>query len=262
MELSEIKSKLKGRIAQGLNFGIEAAEEVLDPSAAIFNDYILLKSKYNDLMYMSSLNTLPYEQIALGLDRLRANLLGLIDRLRSADLKKKEMPSGLKVQALPTRRTNFFKLLDIHFINLEAIEFIELMGDRETRKIGRQAIFEFYQINRHRFRNREDIRGKEGFPVLKAHFYDYFRYEKGMLEVYFKNIKHLLAYSLESEIERPFFLDTLRSLFSRYELAMLFYYAISGVDPVFLELTVNSELIDESVWEVLIVKEHFDFLKI
>ena len=29
MEINEIKSELKGRIAKGLNFGIEAVEEVL-----------------------------------------------------------------------------------------------------------------------------------------------------------------------------------------------------------------------------------------
>ena len=53
LQIQNIKTQLKERVAKGLNFGIEGVEEVLDPSAAAFNDYVLLKSKYNDLMYMT-----------------------------------------------------------------------------------------------------------------------------------------------------------------------------------------------------------------
>jgi len=261
MEINEIKSELKSRIAKGLNFGIEAVEEVLNSSTDLYNNYILLKSKYNDLMYMSSLNTLPYEQIAIGLDRLRSNLLHIIDKIEADDLKKKDVEADLKVHALPTRRTNFFKLLDIHFKNLEAIKYIEIMGDQENHKIAREAIFELYQTIRYKFRNRDDINGAAGIPILQAYFYDYFGYEKGILEVYFKNIKHLLAYIWESDIERQFFLNTVRSLFSKYELCMIFYYTLSELDPSFKELVTKSKLIDESVKEILITKEHFDWIK-
>lgn len=261
MNPKEIQTELKGRIAKGLNFGIEAVEEVISESTSLYNDFILLKSKYNDLMYLSSLNTLPYEQIALGLDRLRSNLIDIIDRMEADDLKKKDVESNLKVQALPTRRTNFFKLLDIHFKNLEAINFVEILGEKETRIEGREAIFELYQMHRREFRNREDIKGTKGKAVLKPYFYDYFTHEKGMLEVYFKNIKHLLAYTWESEIERQFFLDTIRSLFSKYELAMIFYYVFSGVDAAFRDLAEKSKLIDESVETVLIDPEHFSWLQ-
>lgn len=257
MNLKEIQQELKGRIAKGLNFGIEAVEEVISESTDLYNDYILLKSKYNDLMYLSSLNTLPYEQIALGLDRLRSNLIGIIDRMEAGDLKKKDMESDLKVQALPTRRANFFQLLDIHFKNLEAIHFVEIMGERETRIEGREAIYELYQMHRHKFRNREEIQGESGISILKEYFHDFFKYEKGILEVYFKNIKHLLTYTLESEIERQFFLDIIRSLFSKYELAMIFYYAVSEVDTSFGDLVRKSKLIDESVESVLIGSGHY-----
>jgi hypothetical protein len=260
MNLKEIQKELKGRIAKGLNFGIEAVEEVISESTDLYNDYILLKSKYNDLMYLSSLNTLPYEQIALGLDRLRSSLIGIIDRMEAGDLKKKDVASELKVQALPTRRTNFFKLLDIHFKNLEAVSFVEIMGEQETRIEGREAIFELYQMQRRKFRNREDILGEAGKSVLQPYFYDYFSHEKGILEVYFKNIKHLLTYTWESEIERQFFLNTIRSLFSKYELALIFYYAVSEVDASFRDLVVKSNLIDESVKGVLIESDHYDWL--
>ena len=80
------------------------------------------------------------------------------------------------------------------------------------------------------------------------------------MEVYFKNIKHLLSYALESEIEQKFFLDTLRSLFSRFELAQIFYYALSEVDPGFRELVVKSKLMDDSIKDILIVQEHYETL--
>ena len=67
MSKATIQSDLKNRIAKGLNFGIEAVEEVLDPTSSIYNDFVLLQSKYNDLMYISSMNTLPYEQIEIGM---------------------------------------------------------------------------------------------------------------------------------------------------------------------------------------------------
>jgi len=86
MDVAQIKLELKTRIAKGLNFGIEGFEEVVNASSNLYNDFILLKSKYNDLMYLSSMNTLPYDQIELGLNRLRSSLLGLIDHLEESNL--------------------------------------------------------------------------------------------------------------------------------------------------------------------------------
>ncbi|MCB0587797.1 MAG: hypothetical protein KDD06_21070 [Phaeodactylibacter sp.] len=257
MNLSDIRAELKSRVAKGLNFGVEAMEEVLDPSSNLYNDFILLKSKYNDLMYVSSINTLPYDQIELGLDRLRKALMDMIDRIDEASLKKQQVEQGLKVQALPTRRTNFFKLLDIHFQNLESITYVEIYGNDITEEAkGRDAIFKIYQGMRRK------LRGKTDDGEIIAFFRDYFEHDVGPFEVYFKNIRHLLAYVLESEVERQFFLDTLKSLFSRYELAMILYYALAETGPGFREAARESNLIDNSVKELLIKEEHLAFLSI
>jgi hypothetical protein len=194
MQSEKLLIELKERVAKGLNFGIEAVEEVLEPTSALYNDFVLLKSKYNDLMYVSSQNTMSYEQIELGLDRLRASLLGLINKLDKESLKKEEVQSDFNVQALPTRRTNFFKLLDIHFLNLEAITYTELFGSEERDYHGREAMFQFYQSCRRQNRH------QKGAEEVKMFFKDYFTNDTGMFEVYFKNIKHMLAYILSSDI--------------------------------------------------------------
>ena len=260
MELAEIQSELKSRVAKGLNFGIEGLEGMLNATSDLYNDYILLKSKYNDLMYVSSMNTLPYEQIEIGLDRLRSNLLGLIDRLNQGSLKREEVKSDLNIQALPTRRTNFFKLLDIHFQNLEAVKYTESSGNVETSYHGREAVYLWYRIHARQFHKKESIQEEGGFAEVQEYFHNYFGKEIGIFEVYFKNIKHLLSYAMESEIERQFFLNILKSLFSRYEMAMIFYFAKSGLDPVFTELIKESHLLDEAIREVLILPEHWDLL--
>ncbi len=260
MSKTNIQADLKKRIAKGLNFGIEAVEEVLSHDSPIFNDFVLLKSKYNDLMYLSSLNTLPYDQIEIGLDRLRNNLLAIIDRMDESSIEKEDIDPDLKVQALPARRTNFFKLLDIHFKNLEAIEYSEVFDRVEDSEYGREAIFRFYNMHRRSLINREDVQGPTGRSVLKNYFLDYFKNETGKLEVYFKNIKHMLTYALASEIERQFFLDTIRSLFSKFELGTIHYYVLSEIDTDFNELVKRSRLLDDEGYKsILIVKSHRAF---
>lgn len=255
MNNANIQTDLKNRIAKGLNFGIEAVEEVLSSSSPLYNDFVLLKSKYNDLMYMSSLNTLPYEQIEIGTDRLRNTLLAIIDRLDDDSIEKENIDPDLKVQALPTRRTNFFKLLDIHFKNLEAIEYVEIFDKQESREVGRDAIFQFYNMHRRSLLHKEELQGPEGLAILQTYFLNYFQNETGKLEVYFKNIKHLLAYTLASEIERQFFLDTIRSLFSKFELGTIHYYVLSNIDPAFNQLVEESGLLeDENFKTILLVK--------
>lgn len=255
MDLQNIKSELKSRVAKGLNFGIEAVEDVLDPGSGLFNDFILLKSKYNDLMYVSSINTMPYDQVELGLDRLRKALLDMIDKIGEDGLQKQRVESGLKVQALPTRRTNFFKLLDIHFQNLEAISYVEIYGDNITEQAnGREAVFKIYQGMRRKLKDKTDGREIIGF------FKDYFENDVGPFEVYFKNIRHLLSYVMDSDVERQFFLDTLKSLFSRYELALILYYALAEIGPGFQALVRESRLVDDTVRGILIKEEHMSLL--
>ena len=76
--------------------------------------------------------------------------------------------------------------------------------------------------------------------------------------MYFKNIKHLLSYVLDSEVERQFFLDTMKSLFSRYELAMILYYALAEIDPDFKGLVKKSGLLAGLGKSILLKEEHMD----
>ncbi len=255
MDLQDIKAELKARVAKGLNFGIEAVEDVLDPASGLFNDFVLLKSKYNDLMYVSSINTMPYDQVELGMDRLRKVLLDMIDRAHEGGLKKQQVDPGLKVQALPTRRTNFFKLLDIHFQNLEGISYTEVYGsDVVEQSKGREAAFKIYQGMRRK------LKGKTDGQEIIAFFRDYFEHDIGPFEVYFKNIRHILSYVMDSDVEQQFFLDTLKSLFSRYELALILYYALADIDPGFKVLAKESGLVDGTVKGILLGEEHLSLL--
>lgn len=261
MKLTEIQAKLKERVAKGLNFGIEAVEEVIDPSSDLYNEFVLLKSKYNDLMYISTMNTLPYEQIEIGLNRLRANVLDIIDKIESLGLKKAEVESDLKIQALPTRRDNFFKLLDIHFKNLEGISFVEISGSSVTdRQTGRPAIHKYYQMLTRPYRNVEQKDNPEIVDKIKESFSDYFKNEVGVFDVYFKNIQHLLGYTLDSEIEQKFFLNTIRSLFTRFELGLIFYYALCDINPAFSLMVRKAGLIGADIKSVLISESHFNYL--
>ncbi|MEL6837098.1 MAG: hypothetical protein AAFP77_29105 [Bacteroidota bacterium] len=261
MDLDNVKDELKSRIAKGLNFGVEAVEEVLQSDSDLYNPFILLKSKYNDLLYMSSLNTLSYEQLSLGLDRLRNNLIQIIDQLEAQHLGKETVEQSFNISALPTRRANFFKLLDIHYLNLNAISFVEHIGSEITnRQHGRKAVFELLQGHRRRFRNRQEFASEQATQAIKEHFSSWFQHEITGLEVYLKNIKHMLEYALASEIEQEFFLATLRSLFSRSEQAFILYYALSDLDPSFRDLVVNGKIVEESAKALLIREEDYKSL--
>ncbi|MEM7299332.1 MAG: hypothetical protein AAF391_13825, partial [Bacteroidota bacterium] len=243
----------------GLTFGVEAVEELRQDDSDVYNQFILLKSKYNDLMYMSSINTLSYEQISLGLDKLRNHLMRIIDEIEGEHLGKESVEQNLNISALPTRRANFFKLLDIHYLNINAIHYIEYIGsDTINKKNGRNAVFEHIQSHRRRFQNKEKIAGKNGNEIIRDYFAEWFQTEIVGLEVYIKNIKHMLQYALASEVEQEFFLDTLRSLFTRYEQAFIFYYAFSEIDLVFNKLMVRGKIVDESVKVFLIRKEDYE----
>lgn len=251
-----VQVELKERVAKGLNFGIEAVEEVLDASSPLYNEFILLKSKYNDLMYVSSLNTLPYDQLELGLNRMRGNLMHIIEQLDGDSLKKDEVAADIKVQALPNRRTNFFQLLHLHHQNLEDITFAEIHSDKTVTWNGRGAIYEiFYSCKRAFKRNNRDSTF-EDWKAVKAFFNEYFTNEDGCWEVYFKNVKHMMRYVLESQVEQAFFLGTLNAVFSKYELAMLYYYAHSGLDPELPELIQQCKLFPAEAREILMHPSH------
>ncbi len=114
MSIAKTQTELKERIARGLNFGIEAVEEVLLPGSPAYDRFILIKSKYNDLMHFSSINVLPYAELEVGFDRIRKNLLQLVQDLSSEELEKPHVEQELKSTAQPTIRANFFQLLDLY----------------------------------------------------------------------------------------------------------------------------------------------------
>jgi len=258
MDISQMKAELKGRIAKGLNYAIEAVEEVLAPDTDRYDQFVLLKSKYSDLMHYSSINTLPYQELELGFDKLRSNLLQLVGSLEADDFKKDTIESDLKNQALPYRRENFFKLLDLLSQNLNRIYFAEVFynsiagRDEERRVTGREAVLQIYQMLRHRFKGK----GEDTPEAVKTFFREYFSTEIGGMEVYLKNVKHLLKYVQEDDVERSFFLETIRSMLSRYELVMIFYFALSDLDPAFSELAGISGIFPPDLAEALISPDH------
>lgn len=260
MQSEKIIATLKGRVAKGLNFGIEAIEEILNPASEQYNRFILLKSKYNDLMYISSENTLPYDQIELGLDRLRSKLLKIIDNLQETDFEKKEVNSSLNVNALSNRRINFFNLLEIHFKNLNSIVYREETylseGTSITTKQGREACQLLRQSACYQFSDTFKASNPQDIEKIEGFFKEYFEARSVVFEVYFKTLKHLLQYIHESEIEQAFFINTLKAQISRYEQFFLFYYALCKIDADYHSVLKNSQLLSEIPVSILIHREH------
>ena len=262
MDVVKIRSDLKSRIAKGLNFGIEAVEEILNPASAAYNRFILLKSKYNDLMYISSENTLPYDQIEIGLNRLRGTLLTIVDELTEEDFGKAEIDSNLKVTALSNRRINFFSLLEIHYKNINAIVYRESYGEKIDVYYGREALHYCLQSIKFQFKRQfkdKDLNAQENITDF---FQYYFEGDRGMFEVYFKTIRHLLQYIMDSEVEKLFFFNTFKAQLSRHELAFIFYYALSGVSPGFKELLKESTILNDLSDSALIIPEHAEHVEI
>ncbi len=262
MEIQNIKEELKLRIATGLNFGIEALEEVLDKYSRLYNQFILLKSKYNDLMQYSSINVLPYNELELGFDKLRNSLLSLIDQMEVVDASKSNVEQEPENKALTHRRTNFFQLMDIHFQNLQAIVYREQVWDSTNSKYnverlaGREAVFKIYDNLRYAFTRRFQ---EETAVEVRDYFKDFFLNERGMLEVYIKNIRHLLEYVVETEVDRKFFINTLKSILSRFELSLLFYYGLTNIDPVFSQLLRDTGFLSDVRRDTLMKPNHLDY---
>lgn len=251
-------------MARGLNYGIEALEEVLSSDTDLANDFILYKSKYNDLMHLSSLNTLPYSEIELGMDRLRQGLLQLVDRLEPDHLVQAEVKTDLTNKALPHRRTNFFRLIDLHFRNLQDIYYLTQVYNAEKqlyeteRYAGRDAVFRTIRMIKRNYLGEYEEEDDSQY-TMRAYFKEFFQNEEGILEVYLKNVQHLLAYSRETEEDQRFFLDTLRSLLSRSELVLLFYHTAVTEQAEQRQLVVDAPLWDESLAQYLIRPQHFEW---
>ena len=264
MDAAKIRSDLKSRIAKGLNFGMEAVEEIINPSSPVYNRFILLKSKYNDLMHVSSENTLPYDQIEIGFNRFRSSLIKIIDDLTDEDIGKEEVDTNVKVSALSNRRTNFFNLLDIHFKNLDNFIYREVFyksgGEEETsEKIGREAIVLMYNSCHFRFGRKFKEEEVPKLESVKTYFLEYFEVYAWVFEVYFKTLKHILKYIEENDIEKLFFSNTIKSQLSRYELVFLFYYTICEIDPEFKPLMKTFNIFAGLPPSNLIHEEHYQY---
>lgn len=258
----DIKSELKLRITRGLNFGIEAVEKVLHPDSRIFNRYILIKSKYNDLMQYSATNTLPYDELEVGFDKLRSSLIQLIHDLSPEDIKADEEAPELQNKALPYRRENFFRLLDIHYRNLDAIYYEEQIYNSQAgrydkdRYHGRDAIFQRYQQLGRTYRGKDH----DNLDTIKKVFGEFFQHEIGVFEVYFKHIKHMGQYIKGAEVDQRFFYDTLIASLSRFELAMLFYFVISDLDPEVRAFAIESQVFNATLTHTLLNPDHLNYL--
>jgi len=262
MSIAKTQTELKERIARGLNFGIEAMEEVLLPESAAYDTFILIKSKYNDLMHFSSINVLPYAELEVGFDRIRQNLLKLVQELAERDLEKDHVEKDLKSTAQPTIRANFFQLLDLYYRNLGYLTYTESFYNSSANKYdkdhyhGREAVYKYYSGMARRYSSLEEPK-KEG---AREFLRELFLHEIGMLEVYLKNIHHLMRYVQQIEVDRDFYINTLKSSLSRFEMAMLFYYAFSEVDPRFTETARSIGLFDQDLGRTLFEENNLDWL--
>ena len=262
MKSNALKSKLKERIALGLNHGLKSVEEVLKPESPLYNELITYKSQYNDLNRIASQNLIRYEQIEIGLNKIRSGLLGLIDRIEEQEFKGGNAPlPQLKNNELQFRKNNFFELLEIHYKNLENINIVMTTygeDDKDTVRTGRDAIhfiyndFFKYGFNNPRHNEKELV---ENIRTYSRHFYI-----KGFhrMEVYMKTIKFILTYILEEEMEQGFFLDVFKSILSSYEQVSIFYYALSDIDPEFDEVLKKADLFSPSLIDLLVKKEHLE----
>lgn len=254
--MKALKQDLKGRVAKGLNYGIEAIDDILSHLSLTYNQFITLRSKYSDLMHYSSINTLSYEQLELGFDKIRSQLLRLIDTLSEEDINKQTIQTEMTNNALPYRRSNFFQLLEVHYKNLEKIGFtVNEDYNQNTqewikrRTTGREAIFHIYDNLSYSFKRAAE----QSEATLKQHFQKYFSSEYGAFEVYLKNVNQLLSYILEQQEEQLFFLNTLKSSLSKYELAMIYYYGLTDIDPAFSKMATQAKLFTNSALQTVLI---------
>ncbi|MEL6676159.1 MAG: putative phage abortive infection protein [Bacteroidota bacterium] len=233
VSLPDIKKTLKKRLAMGLNYGIQALEQVILEESDQFNQLIYLQSQFNDLNRMASQRLLDYAQVEIGNNNLRDSLLALINALEVKDVVDSQEMRKPVNNELQYRKANFFELLRLHYNNLETIE-VKLGGeDHIDDRVGREAVaFLYDEMFVWRYRKQKE-KGEQ--PDRQAYAYQFFEKDYPRLEVYMKNLAFILAYILEEEVEQDFFLGVLRSNLSSREQMMLLYYGLSGIDEDLME---------------------------
>ncbi len=261
MDIPSIKKELKGRMALGLNYGIQAIEEIVMQESLLSNEVINYKSQYNDLNRIASQNILDYAQIEMGFNKIRVGLLDLIDRIGADDLMEEQELPNVQNRDLQYRKNNFFQLIDIHFTNLNSVSLNirYTSGSQVTNELlkGRDAIgyifkqYFIFPINDRKI----NIKGEEG----EIYAQDFFgKYTK--LEVYMKTVGFIIEYIQEDQVEQDFFKGVFKSILSTSELILIFYFAISETLPGFKQTIRDSGLIEESLSKHLLDSDHLPLL--
>lgn len=264
MDQKTFKRKLKQRITLGLNYGLQAIEEVLQEDSLLMNDFISFKSQYNDLNRMSAQNNLSYQEVEVGFNKIRMGLIDIIDKMETRDIQENDALPELKNNELQFRKSNFFELLDIHYSNLANVTLTMTYSYNDERNKDdyrgidaiRKIYREFFEYGFHDQRNYGGATPKEIIPFS----YEFFDTKFPRLDPYIKTVKFILEYIKEEEMEQSFFLGILKSVVSTYESLLIFYYAICALEPDFGKLLLEMKFFDDRLKSKLITEEHFDLL--
>jgi hypothetical protein len=264
MDQKIFKHELKKRITLGLNYGLQSVEEVLTGDSLLMNEFISFKSQYNDLNRLASQNTLAYSEVERGFNKIRMGLIDIIDRMSEKDIIQKETLPELKNTELQFRKNNFFQLLDIHYSNLGNVTLTMQYSYNDQQEKdqykGIDAIQKIYiEFFAYGFKDQRNF-GSEGAKDIQAYSLDFFDNQFPRLDPYLKTVKFILKYIMEEKMEQSFFLGIFRSVISTYELLLIFYFAISGLDPELGKMLVEGKFFDERFKSKLVKKEHFELL--
>ena len=258
MQLDEIRSQLKERLALGLHYGIQSIEESLAEHSMLKNEMVTFRSQFNDLNRIATQGVLGYDQVEIGYAKMRQGLLALIDRMEANDLTIGEELPEVQNRELQHRKENFFELVKLHLSNLEAVTVRIESSWSDSRQVdihtGRQAFGMLYHdIFKHGFKF------QRGGETLDISGFSKVFFEKNYpsLEVYMKTLGFILAYIQEEEVEQGFFNGVIRSLLSNAEIVMAVYYAQSNIDPQFQKLLRTSKIVAQRHQEMLIDSAHF-----
>lgn len=250
MDIQEIRLKIKKRFAIKFEYGIDAIEEILNTNSSKYNDFTFLKGRLNRMKEYINNNTLDFEKIDTGENKIYVTFLNLVDSLELKDLKKQDIKDGIVDKTLANRRVNYFKLIEIYMQILNSLSFaFDEANDKiynEQKVYGREAIYQIY----HNMSSRYLLEGYSEYNSHKENLIGYlyeilYKKEKGLMEVYLKNIKNIIGYINEDEVDKIFFINTFKSLLSRFELAVLFYFSLLKENSDLKRLLIDNEIINK-----------------
>ena len=258
MDITEMKNKLKDRLALGLNYGLQALEESIKKDSILRNEIITFKSQFNDLNRIAGQGILGYEQVEIGYNKIRQGLLKLIEKIERADLTNQKKLPKVQNTELQNRKENFFELLKIHFNNLENLRIVLTNSNNIEKDIrtGREAIsFIYKDLFIYGFKN---PRSTEKNVSIEAYSADFFEEKFPRLEPYLNTLLFIMEYIEQGEIDQGFFFGVLSSILSSDEKALLLYYSLSKIAPDALDLLKESGIITQHIQPKLIETTHFE----